>query len=272
MLPHQPMGQALGHQPPGQQQLQLPGQPLMHQAPGQQWPAQMAPRAPLQGTVVTSHICAKTAIPPPQGQLPCEKLGGDLGLKSCPAPEIVLSTCWIPSLLLCPLPRPDADERWSPGTCIPARPAAGSSPKRHGRGHPHGPHLTVENLAPESPRTETVSALRRGTSMSGDHPACFSCVISPPRFVNKLLLFSCTLHLGLSQERHLPAVIMLSRSAFPCACPCPSGLNSGLRGTCQRWGKEIGVLTPACPKFPGWPPRCSFTGRSGCHSPNLSPT
>uniref|UniRef100_A0A8D0E920 Mediator of RNA polymerase II transcription subunit 25 n=1 Tax=Salvator merianae TaxID=96440 RepID=A0A8D0E920_SALMN len=52
MLPHQPMGAALGHQPPGQQQLQLPGQTLMHQAPGQPWPAQMAPRAALPGQML----------------------------------------------------------------------------------------------------------------------------------------------------------------------------------------------------------------------------
>ncbi|XP_042330452.1 mediator of RNA polymerase II transcription subunit 25 isoform X6 [Sceloporus undulatus] len=75
MLPHQPMGQALGHQPPGQQQLQLPGQPLMHQAPGQQWPAQMAPRAPLQGQMLMN--------PGPRGPVP------QPGLQQVPAPSIM---------------------------------------------------------------------------------------------------------------------------------------------------------------------------------------
>ncbi|KAH0626696.1 hypothetical protein JD844_001807 [Phrynosoma platyrhinos] len=75
MLPHQPMGQALGHQPPGQQQLQLPGQPLMHQAPGQQWPGQMAPRAPLQGQMLMN--------PGPRGPVP------QPGLQQVPAPSIM---------------------------------------------------------------------------------------------------------------------------------------------------------------------------------------
>ncbi|XP_054850797.1 mediator of RNA polymerase II transcription subunit 25 isoform X2 [Eublepharis macularius] len=75
MLPHQPMGQALGHQPPGQQQLQLPGQPLMHQAPGQQWPAQMAPRAPLQGQMLMNAG--------PRGPV------SQQGLQQVPAPSVM---------------------------------------------------------------------------------------------------------------------------------------------------------------------------------------
>ncbi|XP_066484338.1 mediator of RNA polymerase II transcription subunit 25 isoform X3 [Tiliqua scincoides] len=75
MLPHQPMGQALGHQPPGQQQLQLAGQPLMHQAPGQQWPAQMAPRAPLPGQMLMNTG--------PRGPVP------QPGLQQVPAPSIM---------------------------------------------------------------------------------------------------------------------------------------------------------------------------------------
>ncbi|XP_067408437.1 mediator of RNA polymerase II transcription subunit 25 [Emydura macquarii macquarii] len=68
LLPHQPMGQAMG-QPP----LQLPGQPLMHQAPGQQWPAQMAPRAPLPGPLL---------MPPgPRGPQP--------GLQQVQAPSVM---------------------------------------------------------------------------------------------------------------------------------------------------------------------------------------
>nr|XP_020649649.1 mediator of RNA polymerase II transcription subunit 25 isoform X3 [Pogona vitticeps] len=70
MLPHQPMGQALG-----QQQLQLPGQPLMHQAPGQQWPAQMAPRAPLQGQMMLNTG--------PRGPV------SQPGLQPVPAPSIM---------------------------------------------------------------------------------------------------------------------------------------------------------------------------------------
>lgn len=112
MLPHQPMGQALGHQPPGQQQLQLAGQPLMHQPPGQQWPAQMAPRASLPGT---TRVCVFKSAPIP----------------SSSATEMVSLS----------LPRSDADERWSPGSCIPTRPAAGSSPQHHGGRHSPGPHL-----------------------------------------------------------------------------------------------------------------------------------
>ncbi|XP_077169894.1 mediator of RNA polymerase II transcription subunit 25 isoform X3 [Paroedura picta] len=75
MLPHQPMGQALGHQPPGQPQLQLPGQPLMHQAPGQQWPAQMAPRAPLQGQMLMNAG--------PRGSV------SQQGLQQVPAPSVM---------------------------------------------------------------------------------------------------------------------------------------------------------------------------------------
>ncbi|XP_060111828.1 mediator of RNA polymerase II transcription subunit 25 isoform X1 [Heteronotia binoei] len=75
MLPHQPMGQPLGHQPPGQQQLQLPGQPLMHQAPGQQWPAQMAPRAPLQGQMLMNAG--------PRGPV------SQQGLQQVPAPSVM---------------------------------------------------------------------------------------------------------------------------------------------------------------------------------------
>ncbi|XP_044300408.1 mediator of RNA polymerase II transcription subunit 25 isoform X3 [Varanus komodoensis] len=75
MLPHQPMGQAMGHQPPGQQQLQLPGQSLMHQAPGQQWPAQMAPRAPLQGQMLMNAG--------PRGPV------SQPGLQQVPAPSIM---------------------------------------------------------------------------------------------------------------------------------------------------------------------------------------
>ncbi|XP_062992564.1 mediator of RNA polymerase II transcription subunit 25 isoform X4 [Elgaria multicarinata webbii] len=75
MLPHQPMGQALGHQPPGQQQLQLSSQPLMHQAPGQQWPAQMAPRAPLQGQMLMNTG--------PRGPV------SQPGLQQVPAPSIM---------------------------------------------------------------------------------------------------------------------------------------------------------------------------------------
>ncbi|XP_015278554.1 PREDICTED: mediator of RNA polymerase II transcription subunit 25 isoform X3 [Gekko japonicus] len=75
MLPHQSMGQALGHQPPGQQQLQLPGQPLMHQAPGQQWPAQMVPRAPLQGQMLMNAG--------PRGPV------SQQGLQQVPAPSVM---------------------------------------------------------------------------------------------------------------------------------------------------------------------------------------
>ncbi|KAL7977229.1 hypothetical protein Chor_009178 [Crotalus horridus] len=75
MLPHQPMGQTLGHQPPGQQQLQLPGQPLMHQAPGQQWPAQMAPRPQLQGQMLMNAG--------PRGPV------SQPGLQQVPAPSIM---------------------------------------------------------------------------------------------------------------------------------------------------------------------------------------
>ncbi|KAJ6654835.1 hypothetical protein lerEdw1_006524 [Lerista edwardsae] len=75
MLPHQPMGQALGHQPPGQQQLQLAGQPLMHQAPGQQWSAQMAPRASLPGQMLMNAG--------PRGPVP------QPGLQQVPAPSIM---------------------------------------------------------------------------------------------------------------------------------------------------------------------------------------
>lgn len=74
MLPHQPMGQAMGHQP-GQQQLQLPGQPLMHQAPGQQWPTQMAPRAPLQGQMLMNAG--------PRGPV------SQQGLQQVPAPSVM---------------------------------------------------------------------------------------------------------------------------------------------------------------------------------------
>ncbi|XP_032093913.1 mediator of RNA polymerase II transcription subunit 25 isoform X4 [Thamnophis elegans] len=75
MLPHQSMGQTLGHQPPGQQQLQLPGQPLMHQAPGQQWPTQMAPRPQLQGQMLMN--------PGPRGPV------SQQGLQQVPAPSIM---------------------------------------------------------------------------------------------------------------------------------------------------------------------------------------
>nr|XP_034991687.1 mediator of RNA polymerase II transcription subunit 25 isoform X3 [Zootoca vivipara] len=75
MLPHQPMGTALGHQPPGQQQLQLAGQSLMHQAPGQAWPGQMGPRAALPGQMLMNAG--------PRGPV------SQPGLQQVPAPSIM---------------------------------------------------------------------------------------------------------------------------------------------------------------------------------------
>ncbi|XP_077773537.1 mediator of RNA polymerase II transcription subunit 25 isoform X4 [Podarcis muralis] len=75
MLPHQPMGTALGHQPPGQQQLQLAGQTLMHQAPGQAWPGQMGPRAALPGQMLMNAG--------PRGPV------SQPGLQQVPAPSIM---------------------------------------------------------------------------------------------------------------------------------------------------------------------------------------
>ncbi|XP_034991687.2 mediator of RNA polymerase II transcription subunit 25 isoform X3 [Zootoca vivipara] len=75
MLPHQPMGTALGHQPPGQQQLQLAGQGLMHQAPGQAWPGQMGPRAALPGQMLMNAG--------PRGPV------SQPGLQQVPAPSIM---------------------------------------------------------------------------------------------------------------------------------------------------------------------------------------
>lgn len=125
----------------------------------------------------------------------------------------------------------------------------------------------VQDLTPELPRSEMVSALQRVTCVLGDNHSCFSHVI----VYLFIIIFLHSKSWSFSRERYLSAVIMLSCSDFPCACWCPFW-NSGLCGTCQRGGKKIRVLTQPQPKYSGCPPNCSFIRKSGCHFPHLNLT